>query len=114
MARSRKTEITEEAIAGLQVENPDVDVGGLAADYLNWTGSAKHIDKVAGLRNQLLMPFKREQFAIRSLPTGQAGQQGIARNFNGRTPQQRFGGNGRDMVTIADYLKGRETPEDES
>ena len=106
VARSRKTEITEEAITALQAENPDVDVGRLAADYLNWTGSAKHIDKVAALRNQLLMPFKREQFAIR-------GQQGVVRDFNARRARNGTG-NGAAVATIADYLKGRETQEDES
>jgi hypothetical protein len=61
----KRTRIDDDFIAELQTEYLEVDVTALAADYLNWSGSKKHIDKRAGLRNQLRMEWKREQFRIR-------------------------------------------------
>ena len=49
----RKREITEAVLDTLQGEYPALDVRAVAADYLNWSGSAHHRDKVLGLRNQL-------------------------------------------------------------
>ena len=45
--------LTEEAILDFEEEFPQIDVRSAAQDYLNWSGSSKHRDKVLGLRNQL-------------------------------------------------------------
>lgn len=48
--------LTDADLDQLQEEWPHVDVRSAAADYLNWKGSAAHVDKVRGLRNQLRSP----------------------------------------------------------
>lgn len=61
------TRITAEDIARLQEDNPDVDVAAVAEDYLNWTGSAKHKNKLLGLKNQLRSEAVRSRFRRTSL-----------------------------------------------
>lgn len=58
----RQRPLTEEALDRLQDEFPDVDVRAAATDYLNWSGSSKHRDKVLGLRNQLKSEAVRRKF----------------------------------------------------
>lgn len=55
--------IREADLVRLQGENPEVDVRAVAEDYLNWSGSAKHRDKVRGLMNQLRNPAVRQRFS---------------------------------------------------
>lgn len=59
----QKRALTDEVIAEIQREEPTLDIPAFAADYLNWSGSSKHRDKVAGFRNQLRIEWKRQQFS---------------------------------------------------
>lgn len=62
LARPRRRLLDIDAVARLQVEFPAIDVTAAAADYLNWSGSAKHVDKVLGLTNQLKHPACAAKF----------------------------------------------------
>ena len=62
LAKPRRRNLTDDVIRELQEEHPAIDVAAAARDYLNWSGSAKHIDKVQGLRNQLRMPSCATKF----------------------------------------------------
>lgn len=62
LAKPRRRNLTEDVIAELQEDHPELNVRAAAADYLNWSGSAKHIDKVQGLRNQLADPVCARKF----------------------------------------------------
>lgn len=43
-------------------EHPELDIDAFVADYLNWSGSTKHHDKVRGFENQLRIEWKCKQF----------------------------------------------------
>ena len=75
VAAPRRRNLTEDAIAKLQDEHPHIDVKAAAEDYLNWSGSSEHKDKVLGLRNQLKSPKVAAKFAR----NGHAITQGPAR-----------------------------------
>jgi len=60
--KQRKRLIAEADIARWTRDNPEVDIAAMVADYLNWTGSSGHHDKVQGFENQLRLDFKRNQF----------------------------------------------------
>lgn len=64
----RKREITEAVIDALQAEHPALDVRAVAADYLNWSGSAHHRDKVLGLRNQLKRAAVQARYPRKETP----------------------------------------------
>lgn len=74
----RARPITEEVILELEGEFPSIDVRAAAQDYLNWTGSKKHTDKVLGLRNQLKSEQTARKFARKG---GSNGTGSIAAKF---------------------------------
>lgn len=59
--------ISEEDICRWEGQNPTLDIRAFVDDYLNWTGSSKHRNKVQGFENQLRIAWKREQF-VRATP----------------------------------------------
>lgn len=65
LAKPRRRLLDTDAVAKLQAEFPAIDVTAAAADYLNWSGSQKHVDKVLGLRNQLGHPACAAKFPRR-------------------------------------------------
>lgn len=76
LRKPRRRLLTVKAVQELQREFPRIDVEAAARDYLNWSGSEKHIDKVHGLRNQLRSPKVAEKF-----PRGRAKVTAAAPDF---------------------------------
>jgi hypothetical protein len=60
--KSRRRLITDSDIERWEDEHPELDIHAFVADYLNWAGSSKHVDKVQGFENQLRIDFKKKQF----------------------------------------------------
>ena len=60
--RPRKRNIQESDIARWQDEHPEWDIPAFVADYLNWSGSSRHSDKVQGFENQMRIEWKCKQF----------------------------------------------------
>lgn len=61
--KSRKRFITDADIERWKANRPDLDVDAFVADYMNWSGSSKHVDKVQGFENQMRLEWKCRQFA---------------------------------------------------
>lgn len=79
-----KRPLREGDIEALQREHPGIDVRAVAENYLNWSGSARHIDKLKGLRNQLASPAVKAKFPRREyldLPEAD-----VSRMFAGEMP----------------------------
>ncbi len=58
-------------------QRPELEIRPFVADYLNWTGSQKHMDKVQGFENQLRISWKCAQFT-------RSNGNGTRPNTNGR------------------------------
>jgi hypothetical protein len=58
----RRRAISDADVTRWEGEHPAIDIKAFVADYLNWTGSSKHQDKVQGFENQLRITWKCDQF----------------------------------------------------
>lgn len=68
---SRRRAISEADVTRWEGEHPTVDIDAMVKDYLNWTGSSKHTDKVLGFENQLREAWRLEKFRKQAPTVGQ-------------------------------------------
>lgn len=96
-SRTREDAIPQAARERWQADNPELDIPAFVADYLNWSGSSKHRDKVRGFESQLRIRWKREQFTRPEFAE--------RRNGNGRPRHTNQHGNADDEDPIAKRIR---------
>lgn len=70
-AKPRLRKIEPEDVSRWEGEYPAVDIPAMVADYLNWSGSSKHVNKVLGFQNQLREAWRLEKFRKQAPTVGQ-------------------------------------------
>ena len=70
-AKPRLRKIEPEDVSRWEGEYPAVDIPAMVADYLNWSGSSKHVNKVLGFQNQLRDQWRLEKFRKQAPTVGQ-------------------------------------------